>query len=129
MTLYRDGTKTYRSSTTYYRGLQPTAPASPGIDLDRLDYIRVYVVDKYGNRLFPISAAVLNKVVWTLNDTGTCEVDLSKFDPGASKLALLQNELQIVFTNTTPHEIWWGFPVRTELKPNQQTITLEGLKS
>lgn len=129
MTGYRNAGVNYRSGTTYYRGPQPTTPAPAGIDLDRLDYIRVYVVDKAGNRLAPVSAAVINKCQWVLDDSGTAEVDLSKFDPGARKLLLMQNELQIVFTNTTPHEIWWGFPVRRQMKPSIQTFTLEGLLS
>lgn len=127
MASYRDGSVTYRQASLYYRGSQPVTPAIPGIDLDRLDYIQVYVVDKFGNRLAPCSAAVIKKCQWLLNGAGQAELDLSQMDPGARRLLLMENELQIVFTSTNPHEIWWGVPIRRKMKPGQQSITCEEL--
>lgn len=131
---YRNPGVRYRDVGTNYRGTVASTPAVPGIDLDRLDYIRVYTVDQFGKRLGQLSSSVITKVSWALNDAGTCELYVSKYDPGLGRIGVLQNELQVVFTNTNPHELWWGFPVGQELQSgqngsNHQTYTLEGLFS
>lgn len=122
---YRDPAKTYRSPTPYRGVIQPV----PGVDLDRLDYIKVNIVDMFGNVLAPLASSILKNVTWTLNDSGSCQIDISNLDPKALTLLFMQNELQIIFTNTTPHTIWWGFPVRRQLKPGLQALNLEGLRS
>lgn len=133
-TNYRDPSVKYRNVGTNYRGITASAPITPGIDLDRLDYIRVYEVDQFGNRLGQLSSSILYSVKWMLNDVGTATMYVSKYDPGLGHIGTIQNELQIVFTNTDPHEVWWGFLVSEELQSgkngsNHKTYTLESLAS
>lgn len=122
---YRDFTKTYRDLSGYRGAIQPL----PGVDLDRLDYVRVYITDMFGNRLAPLSAATIKKCSWVLNDSGACEIDLTNVDPATRRLLFMQNEIQIVFTNTTPHTVWQGFPVRRQRKPGLQVHSCEGVRS
>lgn len=129
--LYRQPGLLYRSGTTY----DGTPVANPEIDITMQDSILMEVVDQYGKHKGWLNASALQSVTWTLNDSGSAQLNLTNLDPAAANLLVFGGgELKITFLNmidwlTGEPVVWQGIPMRLQRQPGQSSLTLEGLFS
>lgn len=84
----------------------------------------VVLVDKYGGTIATLESAVVQEVVWKLNQPDTAQFTIPTLSPEAMYLALMKTEVQIWIGNVL---YFWGIPVTLQGNHQSLSIGCEGL--
>lgn len=90
--------------TGYFGGTTPVDLLQGVISWERDPSSDIFVVDRTGDRLQDLSAAVITETNWKLNDIGTASFTMPVDDYKNSAIVLGQTEIIIVENG----EVWWG---------------------